>query len=109
MHPGFPAQALESAGTGLLDGIAYVAVAAWMAYAPTQNVLLVLPEDIKTLKRITRATGQGNDEKGNFNLGILPANAWQMFSQVVVPMDSVKSLDKRRGWTAAQLERTFRE
>jgi DNA or RNA helicases of superfamily II len=64
---------------------------------------LVLPEDIKTLKRIAPATGPGNDEKGNHNPEILPANAWQMFSQVVVPMDSVKPLDKRRGWTATQV------
>ena len=28
-------------------------------------------------------------------------NAWTMFSQVVVPMDSVKPLEKRRGWSAS--------
>jgi len=70
---------------------------------------LVLPEDIKTLKRIAPATGPGNDEKGNHNPDVLPANAWQMFSQVVVPMDSVKPLDKRRGWTAAQVGEHNRE
>jgi hypothetical protein len=64
---------------------------------------LVLPEDIRTLKRIAPVTGPGNGEKGNHDPEILPANAWQMFSQVVVPMDSVKPLDKRRGWTAAQV------
>ena len=37
------------------------------------------------------------------------ANAWQMFSQVVVPMDSVKPLDKRRGWSAAQVSEHNRE
>ena len=70
---------------------------------------LVLPEDIKTLKRIAPATGPGNDEKGSHNPEVLPANAWQMFSQVVVPMDSVKPLDKRRGWTAAQVGEHNRE
>jgi len=64
---------------------------------------LVLPEDIKTLKRIVPVTGAGNGEKGNHDPEVLPANAWQMFSQVVVPMDSVKPLDKRRGWSAAQV------
>ena len=64
---------------------------------------LVLPEDIKTLKRIAPVSGPGNDEAGNHSPELLPPNAWHMFSQVVVPMDSVKPLDKRRGWTAAQV------
>ncbi|MFH1953127.1 MAG: helicase-related protein, partial [Pseudomonadota bacterium] len=70
---------------------------------------LVLPEDIKTLKRIAPVSGPGNSEKGNHDPEALPANAWQMFSQVVVPMDSVKPLDKRRGWTAAQVSEHNRE
>jgi superfamily II DNA or RNA helicase len=70
---------------------------------------LVFPEDIKTLRRIAPVTGPGNDEKGNLNPKILPANAWQMFSQVVVPMDSVRPLDKRRGWSAAQVGEHNRE
>jgi len=70
---------------------------------------LVLPEDIKTLKRIAPAMGPGNGEKGNHDPEVLPANAWQMFSQIVVPMDSVKPLDKRRGWTAAQVGEHNRE
>jgi len=70
---------------------------------------LVLPEDIKTLKRIAPVTGPGNGEKGISDLEVLPTNAWQMFSQVVVPMDSVKPLDKRRGWSAAQVSEHNRE
>jgi len=70
---------------------------------------LVLPEDIKTLKRIVPVTGPGNGEKGNHDPEVLPANAWQMFSQVIVPMDSVKPLDKRRGWSAAQVSEHNRE
>jgi superfamily II DNA or RNA helicase len=70
---------------------------------------LVLPEDIKTLRRIALAMGSGNDEQGNHNLETPAANAWQMFTQVVVPMDSVKPLDKRRGWTAAQVDEHNRE
>jgi SNF2 family DNA or RNA helicase len=61
---------------------------------------LVLPEDIKTLKRIAPSSGP---ENGNHDPEALPANAWQMFSQVVVPMDSVKPMDKRRGWTAERV------
>jgi len=67
---------------------------------------LVLPEDIKTLRRIAPSSGQ---ENGNHDPEALPANAWQMFSQVVVPMDSVKPLDKRRGWSAAQVSEHNRE
>ena len=70
---------------------------------------LVLPEDIKTLKRIIPVTGPGDGEKGTHDPEVLPANAWQMFSQVVVPMDSVKPLDKRRGWSAAQVSEHNRE
>ena len=70
---------------------------------------LVFPEDIKTLKRIAPATSPGYGKKGNQDPEALPANAWQMFSQVVVPMDSVKPLDKRRGWTAEQLGEHNRE
>lgn len=55
----------------------------------------VLPEDLKTLRRMASIQG--------------PVNSWQMFSQVVVPMDSVKPLDKRRGWTATQVKEHNRE
>ncbi len=67
---------------------------------------LVLPEDIKTLKRIAPSSGAGN---GNRDPEAPPVNAWQMFSQVVVPMDSVKPLDKRRGWSEAQVDDHNRE
>ncbi|HVO96275.1 MAG TPA: helicase-related protein, partial [Terriglobales bacterium] len=70
---------------------------------------LVLPEDIKTFKRIAPISSPGNGEKGNHDPEVLPGNAWQMFSQVVVPMDSVKPLDKRRGWSAAQVSEYNRE
>ena len=70
---------------------------------------LVLPEDIKTLQRIVPAAGPGSDDKDGHSAEVLPANGWQMFSQVVVPMDSVKPVDKRRGWTAAQVGEHNRE
>ncbi len=70
---------------------------------------LVLPEDIKTLKRIAPAPSHENGNSGNHDREALPANAWQMFSQVVVPMDSVKPLDKRRGWSAGQVAEYNRE
>jgi SNF2 family DNA or RNA helicase len=74
-----------------------------------EDFQLVLPEDIKTLKRITPAPGLGNGEQGNHGQEALPANAWQLFSQVVVPIDSVKPLEKRRGWTSTQVSEHNRE
>jgi|GEM_PF-2049611 hypothetical protein len=50
---------------------------------------LLLPEDIKTLQRLY--TNPENQ------------NPWNRFNQVVCPMDSVKPMDKRRGWTREQL------
>lgn len=64
---------------------------------------LVLPEDLRTLKRISRTSESGTDDSASDGQAPLPTNAWQMFSQVVVPMDSVKPLEKRRGWTSAQV------
>ena len=79
---------------------------------------LILPEDLRTLRRIS--SGLSNEDLGLINvptgahtqsaaLSPHPSNAWQMFSQVVVPMDSVKPLDKRRGWSAAQVSEHNRE
>jgi superfamily II DNA or RNA helicase len=61
---------------------------------------LVLPEDIKTLKRIAPMLAEPGDAASSDGVG---NNSWQLFSQVVVPMDSVKPLEGRRGWTAAQV------
>ncbi|NLI41211.1 MAG: DEAD/DEAH box helicase, partial [Caldisericales bacterium] len=68
----------------------------------------VLPEDIKTLKRIAPISRRGNGERDNHYEGV-PDNAWRMFSQVAVPMDSVKPLDRRRGWSAVQVSEHNRE
>jgi len=70
---------------------------------------LVLPEDIKTLRRLAPEAGRGTGQNGNHGPGAVPDNAWQMFSQVVVPMDSVKPLEKRRGWSASQVGEYNRE
>jgi superfamily II DNA or RNA helicase len=48
---------------------------------------LVLGEDISSLKRIASAHGSQNQ------------NPWSVFDQVIVTLDSVKPLDKRRGWS----------
>lgn len=70
---------------------------------------LVLPEDIKTLKRVAPVVASDNGDSIQHGQDGPPVNGWQMFSQVVVPMDAVKPLDRRRGWTAAQLADHNRE
>ena len=62
-----------------------------MALHFSETFHLVLPEDLGTLKRIT---GTGTDSADN---------PWQVFDQVVCPMDSVKPLDRRKGWSREQL------
>jgi superfamily II DNA or RNA helicase len=67
-----------------------------------ESFQLVLPEDIKTLSRIAPAASR---------VGAAPhaPNAWSLFAQVVVPMDSVKPMDRRRGWSDAQVDDHNRE
>ncbi|QCQ22114.1 DEAD/DEAH box helicase [Desulfoglaeba alkanexedens] len=78
-----------------------------------EHFQLVLPEDIKTLSRISAVSGSEFLVPGSIQQPETrdqePANPWTMFSQVVVPMDSVKPLDKRRGWSAAQVSEHNRE
>ena len=80
-----------------------------MRFHFSESFQLVLPEDLKSLRRILPAANIGNDDTDDRAREPMPANAWQMFSQVVVPMDSVKPLDKRRGWSAAQVAEHNRE
>lgn len=51
---------------------------------------LVLGEDISSLQRLA-----DNGEQS--------ASAWSMFDQVIVSLDSVKPMDKRRGWSAERV------
>lgn len=51
---------------------------------------LVLGDDIGTLQRLA----PGADQR---------SSAWSMFDQVIVSLDSVKPMDKRRGWTAERV------
>ena len=52
---------------------------------------LVLGDDINTLQRMAPGTEHQN-------------SAWSMFDQVIVSLDSVKPMDKRRGWTKERLD-----
>lgn len=51
---------------------------------------LVLGDDLGTLQRLV----PGGDRR---------SSAWSLFDQVIVSLDSVKPMDKRRGWTAERI------
>ncbi len=74
-----------------------------------EHFQLVLPEDIKTLSRISAVASPESRVSGQEDSQLVTRNPWTMFHQVVVPMDSVKPLDKRRGWSAAQVSEHNRE
>ncbi|MEW6381448.1 MAG: helicase-related protein [bacterium] len=74
-----------------------------------EHFQLVLPEDIKTLSRISAVASPGSRVSGQEDSQPVTRNPWTLFPQVVVPMDSVKPLDKRRGWSAAQVSEHNRE
>lgn len=83
----------------------------WVAEMQThfnEQFQLVLGDDIGTLQRLSsfqsselRVPGSGfstqNQEPGTSNWR---SNPWSLFDQVIVSLDSVKPMDKRRGWTA---------
>lgn len=65
----------------------------WVAEMQThfnEQFQLVLGDDIGTLQRLAPGTDQRS-------------SAWSMFDQVIVTLDSVKPMDKRRGWTAERV------
>ena len=65
----------------------------WAAEMQThfnEQFQLVLGDDIGTLQRLA----SGADHR---------SSAWSMFDQVIVSLDSVKPMDKRRGWMAERV------
>lgn len=69
----------------------------WVAEMQThfnEQFQLVLGDDIGTLQRLAPQFGKGSDHRNS---------AWSTFDQVIVSLDSVKPMDKRRGWTAERV------
>ncbi len=69
----------------------------WVAEMQThfnEQFQLVLSDDIGTLQRLAP-----HFDKGANHL----SSAWSLFDQVIVSLDSVKPLDKRRGWTPERI------
>lgn len=87
---------------GLVTRVLVVApaglVTQWVAEMRThfnEEFHMVLPSDFSALRQITQV---GDEE-----------NMWRMRDQVVCPMDSVKPVDGRRGWSYSQLQQYNRE
>jgi superfamily II DNA or RNA helicase len=69
----------------------------WVAEMQThfnEQFQLVLGDDIGTLQRLAPQFVKSADRLNS---------AWSMFDQVIVSLDSVKPMDKRRGWTAERV------
>jgi len=73
-----------------------------------EHFQFVLPDDLQTLRRVAALPDFGPassdaPERSWSGASTPSPNPWAMFSQVIVPMDSVKPLARRRGWTADQV------
>lgn len=64
-----------------------------------ESFQLVLSDDLATLRRFGAAHGV-QDEPWT---GEAHANPWSLIDQAVVTLDSVKPLDRRRGWSAGRV------
>jgi len=69
----------------------------WVAEMQThfnEQFQLVLGDDISTLQRLAPKSEKSADQR---------SSAWSMFDQVIVSLDSVKPMDRRRGWSAERV------
>jgi len=102
---------------GLVKRVLVVApkglVSQWVSEMRThfeERFHLVLSEDLASLGRLLDCESGGDDDVpwslvrqglSNDDEGI--SNPWKLFSQVIVSMDSIKPLERRRGWSQEQL------
>jgi len=100
-------------------------VTQWMAEMQlhfNEEFQLILPDDLETLRRLSHVIRRDSKEALTQSSSLspqssslithhstLPSNPWRVFSQVIVPMDSFKPLDKRRGWTPVDVAEYNRE
>lgn len=78
----------------------------WVAEMQThfnEQFRLVLGDDIGTLQRLSPVMSHESRVPGLFDSQLATRNPWTLFDQVIVSLDSVKPVDKRRGWTAERV------
>ena len=74
-----------------------------------EDFQLLLPDDLKTLRKLNLSSDQSNSfdisshDSTQEKLFPSSSNAWTCFDQGIVPLDSVKPLDKRKGWSAERI------
>ena len=66
-----------------------------------EDFAVVLPKDIATLRKVTQAYTQTMPDGCERNPE--ETNPWTVFRQVITPMDSVKPLERRKGWSQKQV------
>jgi superfamily II DNA or RNA helicase len=73
-----------------------------------ENFQLVMGEDLEPLKRISSGLSAGYRGGANgldkLTSSENEANPWRLFDQVIVSLDSVKPVEKRRGWSKEKLD-----
>lgn len=78
----------------------------WVAEMQThfnEQFQLVVGDDIGTLQRLSPVMCHESRVPGLFDSQLATRNPWTLFDQVIVSLDSVKPVDKRRGWTAERV------
>ena len=85
----------------------------WVAEMQThfnEHFQLILGDDISTLQRLSpfrssrfESSRFKVDASKTLNLEHGTLNTWSLFDQVIVSLDSVKPMDKRRGWSAERV------
>ena len=66
-----------------------------------EEFAIVLPSDITTLRKVSRTYPHAMPGAGDKTAK--ETNPWTVFHQVITPMDSVKPLDRRKGWSSEQV------
>ncbi len=78
----------------------------WVAEMQThfnEDFQLVLGDDIGTMQRLVPSHAADITWQGDTQALKAARNPWTLFDQVIVSLDSVKPLDKRRGWSEARI------
>lgn len=60
---------------------------------------ILLPDDIQTLRKIAPSIENRLSGGKSHHIFQKETNPWTIFHQVIVPIDSVKPLDRRKGWS----------
>jgi len=73
----------------------------------SEDFSVLLPGDLQTLRKVAPAINsrfaENISKSINSKISDEEFNPWTVFDQAIVPMDSVKPLDSRKGWTKEKI------